>query len=618
MLSMVTSLRIAISCLALVIFGGCGGGSSSPGARCVPGVSVDCACGTNQHGAKTCTAGTYSACACAGLMADAGGLGGAGGTPSSGTGGQGDVSSDSGGGAGGFGSTGGVGGVTTPSTSNGGVGGEASLPADASAGGAGGAGGTGGTTIPSTSNGGAGGAGGTTVPATSNGGAGGTTVPATSKGGAGGAGGTTTSSAICGNGKIEGGEGCDDGNIMPFDGCSSDCQIEPDCSGASCTSACGDGLVFGSEQCDDGNHASGDGCSADCKFESGWTCTQPPAGNKIMVPVIYRDFRFHNPTDFEPGSISSFAAFPGMVNATLDANGKPVYSGIGGNALVASADTFAEWYRDVPAVNHATPSKMPLWDNGKGGYVNRYGPNGEQWNMTEVAYFCGTVGQELSDATGSPIPCTYKDQATFPTDCTAKLAAGEEMLKCDVVQGVYQATFIVSKVDGNPLFFPVDGDTFTPASELMAAQIPPYYDATATWPPDVDANGKDRLHNFSFTSEVRYWFLYDKSKTYTLDFVGDDDVWVFINRKLAVDLGGIHPPVAGSIVIGADGNGTTTITQTYPVPPPAAVQRSATLGLQDGQVYEIAVFQAERRTSGSSYKLTLTGFNTAPSQCSHL
>ena len=150
----------------------------------------------------------------------------------------------------------------------------------------------------------------------------------------------------------------------------------------------------------------------------------------------------------------------------------------------------------------------------------------------------------------------------------------------------------------------------------MAAQIPPYYDATATWPFDMDAAGNERLHNFSFTSEVRYWFLYDKSKTYTLDFVGDDDVWVFINRKLAVDLGGIHPPVAGSIVIGADGNGTTTITQTYPVPPPAAVQRSATLGLQDGQVYEIAVFQAERRTSGSSYKLTLTGFNTAPSQCS--
>jgi fibro-slime domain-containing protein len=137
----------------------------------------------------------------------------------------------------------------------------------------------------------------------------------------------------------------------------------------------------------------------------------------------------------------------------------------------------------------------------------------------------------------------------------------------------------------------------------------------AAWPHDVDANGKDRLHNFSFTSEVRYWFLYDKTKSYTLDFVGDDDVWVFINRKLAVDLGGIHTPIDGNIVIGADGNGATTITQTYPIPVPAAIKQSAALGLQSGQVYEIAVFQAERQTDGSSYKLTLSGFNASASVC---
>jgi hypothetical protein len=37
--------------------------------------------------------------------------------------------------------------------------------------------------------------------------------------------------------------------------------------------------------------------------------------------------------------------------------------------------------------------------------------------------------------------------------------------------------------------------------------------------------------------------------------------------------------------------------------------------LEDGKVYEIAVFQAERQSDGSSYKLTLGGFNTAPSEC---
>jgi len=96
--------------------------------------------------------------------------------------------------------------------------------------------------------------------------------------------------------------------------------------------------------------------------------------------------------------------------------------------------------------------------------------------------------------------------APFPAHPTTRrrpiappLAAGEELLKCDVSDGVYSATFIVAKVDGNPVFFPVDDDTFTPASERMAAQIPPYYDATASWPYDLDAAGNKRQHNFSFT-----------------------------------------------------------------------------------------------------------------------
>jgi fibro-slime domain-containing protein len=108
----------------------------------------------------------------------------------------------------------------------------------------------------------------------------------------------------------------------------------------------------------------------------------------------------------------------------------------------------------------------------------------------------------------------------------------------------------------------------------------------------------------------------DKSKSYTLDFVGDDDVWVFINGKLAVDLGGVHTPVDGSIVIGTSGNGNTTVTafdaQGVATTP---TKSTANLGLQDGKVYEIAVFQAERQSTSSSYKLTLSGFNAAPSTC---
>ena len=49
------------------------------------------------------------------------------------------------------------------------------------------------------------------------------------------------------------------------------------------------------------------------------------------------------------------------------------------------------------------------------------------------------------------------------------------------------------------------------------------------------------LHNFSFTSEIRYWFQFDSTKTYQLDFLGDDDLWMFVNKRLAVDIGDITP-----------------------------------------------------------------------------
>jgi fibro-slime domain-containing protein len=393
----------------------------------------------------------------------------------------------------------------------------------------------------------------------------------------------------CGDKIVEGAESCDDGNALPFDGCSADCQNEPDCKTGTCMSRCGDGIVVG-EECDDGNNVGGDGCSADCKVEPGFTCKQPALGDKMLVPALYRDFRAKMPADFEPGATGRMAALTGIVKPDLDADGKPVYTGNVAGSYVTSATTFAEWYRDTPGVNHSTAGKLTLWSNGKGAYVNRYGANGEQWPVTVTAYYCGNVGEEQTDpTTGLPIPCTSQFAAPGSTDCDKYDALGYTRLSCNVNNGSYSATYQTALLDGTPTFFPVDGDSFTPASERSSATLAPPYDAN--YSPEA---GKP-LHNFSFTSEVRYWFQYDATKSYTLDFTGDDDVWVFINRKLAVDLGGIHTPVQGSVTFGA---GTP-----------------AKFGLTDGQVYEVVVFQAERQTSGSSYRLTLSGFNAAPSEC---
>jgi cysteine-rich repeat protein len=71
--------------------------------------------------------------------------------------------------------------------------------------------------------------------------------------------GGTPATGMCGDGMIDFGEGCDDGNTVSGDGCSSVCLTEDQ--------GCGDGIIDFGESCDDGNTVSGDGCSSICLLE---------------------------------------------------------------------------------------------------------------------------------------------------------------------------------------------------------------------------------------------------------------------------------------------------------------------------------------------------------------
>lgn len=82
----------------------------------------------------------------------------------------------------------------------------------------------------------------------------------------------------CGNGVLEQGEQCDDGNTSDGDGCSATCQTEMTPPPPS--PCCGNGVIESGEACDDGNTASGDGCSATCELE---TPPPPPVcGNGVL------------------------------------------------------------------------------------------------------------------------------------------------------------------------------------------------------------------------------------------------------------------------------------------------------------------------------------------------
>ena len=84
-------------------------------------------------------------------------------------------------------------------------------------------------------------------------------------------------------------------------------------------------------------------------------------------------------------------------------------------------------------------------------------------------------------------------------------------------------------------------------------------------------------HNYSFTTQIHTQFSYFAGQFFS--FTGDDDVFVYINNRLVIDLGGVHS--AESQTVNLD-----------------------TLGLSGGGLYSLDIFQAERHTTGSTFAIS--------------
>lgn len=121
---------------------------------------------------------------------------------------------------------------------------------------------------------------------------------------------------------------------------------------------------------------------------------------------------------------------------------------------------------------------------------------------------------------------------------------------------------------------------------VRSGDDPPTYrfDREGFFPIDGQLFGDEgNPHNYHFTLEMVVEFRYAGGEVFT--FRGDDDLFAFVNGQLAIDLGGVHSTETGSVLLDAV---------------------AGPFGLVPGEVYPLALFFAERHTTGSNFFVETT------------
>lgn len=247
----------------------------------------------------------------------------------------------------------------------------------------------------------------------------------------------------------------------------------------------------------------------------------------LELTGVVRDFKARNATgghpDFQKQPTSGFGHYVGNISPNASEDGKPVFTG-GGHKVTN------QW-RDA----HNNPICYRLYDSEAGDYAGSTSAGVDTSAITSSE----TFDQWFRDVPGVNM--------SKPVTLSLKRQADGSYVFDDKTDPLY------SNLGG---FFPIEGQLF-------------------------GNSGLTPNRNFHFTFELHTSFKHDESANYYFKFIGDDDVWVFVDGKLVIDIGGVHSQVEQYIEINR-------------------------LGLEDGKTYSLSFFFAERHTTQSNFRIATT------------
>jgi fibro-slime domain-containing protein len=271
------------------------------------------------------------------------------------------------------------------------------------------------------------------------------------------------------------------------------------------------------------------GASATCAALLTLAATQtalPRPPDTIVLTGVVRDFRERSVPaghpDFERKPDRGFGLYGGNIDPVLGVDGKPVF--VGGGRKVREQCTDAQGR----AICHL------LYDEDRGdrpGQLGGYDSGGIESAESFAAWYRDVLGVNMSQ----PLKLTLVRQPG--------------------------GSYVFDDKD-DPYFQDLGG--FFPIEDQLLGN---------------PGGSPDR--NFHFTFELHAEFTYDADGNQFFKFTGDDDVWVYINDQLVIDLGGVH----------AAKDQFVDLTR---------------LGLTDGETYPIDFFFAERHRTQSNFRIATT------------
>lgn len=194
-----------------------------------------------------------------------------------------------------------------------------------------------------------------------------------------------------------------------------------------------------------------------------------------------------------------------------------------------------------------------------------------------------TIGTEFRDAQGRNImPALFDEQRGDQVGTLSPGGTGNGLTSEDSFSQWYRDVPGVNASKSVPLTLVREPGTNRYVFD--SATHEPYKSIGGFFPinDELYGNYASSGHNFHFTTEVRTQFIYKHESGQAFTFTGDDDVWVFVDGRMVIDIGGLHSKKSQFIDL------------------------DRLDWLQDGRQYSLDIFHAERRTTQSNFRIETT------------